>query len=43
VIEIDPAAVGLGMTFIVIVELERERADRVDAFRRKAMKEPLVQ
>lgn len=43
VVEIDPAAVGLGMTFIVIVELERERADQVDAFRRKAMKEPLVQ
>ena len=43
VVEIDPAAVGLTMTFIVIVELERERADQVDAFRRKASKEPLVQ
>lgn len=43
VVEIDPEAVGLGMTFIVIVELERERADQVDAFRRKAMNEPLVQ
>ena len=43
VVEIDPAAVGLAMTFIVIVELERERADQVDAFGRKASKEPLVQ
>ena len=43
VVVVDPAAVGLPMTFIVIVELERERADQIDAFRRKASKEPLVQ
>lgn len=41
--EVDPAAVGLPMTFIVIVELERERADQIDAFRRKAQDEVLVQ
>lgn len=43
VAEVDPAAVGLAMTFIVVVELERERSDQIDAFRRKASKEPLVQ
>lgn len=42
-VEIDPAAVGLPMTFIVVVELERERADQIDAFRRKAEGEALVQ
>lgn len=43
VVQIDAAAVGLPMTFIVTVELERERADEIDAFRRKASKEPQVQ
>lgn len=43
VVEIDPATVGLSMTFIVIVELERERADQIDAFRRRAAAEALVQ
>jgi len=43
VVEVDPAAVGLPMTFIVVVELERERADQIDAFRRKAASEALVQ
>lgn len=40
---VEPAAVGLPMTFIVVVELERERADQIDGFRRKAAAEPLVQ
>lgn len=40
---VNPAAVGLPMTFIVIVELERERADQIDAFRRKVIAEPQVQ
>jgi len=40
---VDPAAVGLPMTFIVIVELERERAEQIDAFRRKVTAEPRVQ
>lgn len=40
---IDPVAVGQAMTFIVGVELERERADMLDAFRRAARAEPNVQ
>ena len=40
---IDPVAVGLGMSFVVMVELERERIDQLDAFRRKALREPHVQ
>lgn len=40
---IDPLAVGLGMSFIVMVELERDRIDQLDAFRRKALREPHVQ
>lgn len=40
---VEPAAVGLPMTFIVIVELERERAEQIDAFRRKVANEPRVQ
>ena len=40
---IDPAAVGLGMSFVVMVELERDRLDQLDAFRRKALREPYVQ
>lgn len=43
VMQIDAAAVGLPMTFIVTVELERERADQIDIFRRKASAEPQVQ
>lgn len=43
VVQIDAAAVGLPMTFIVTVELERERTDEIDAFRRKASSEPRVQ
>lgn len=40
---IDPLAVGLGMSFVVMVELERDRIDQLDAFRRKALREPHVQ
>ncbi len=40
---IDPGAAGIGMSFVVMVELERERIDQLDAFRRKAMREPHVQ
>lgn len=40
---VNPVAVGLPMTFIVIVELERESADQIDAFRRKVIAEPQVQ
>ncbi|MBD1549255.1 Lrp/AsnC family transcriptional regulator [Roseibium aggregatum] len=40
---ISPKAVGYTMTFLVMVELERERIDQIDAFRRKAKGEPQVQ
>lgn len=40
---IDPAAAGIGMSFVVMVELERERIDQLDAFRRKVLREPHVQ
>lgn len=40
---VDPVAVGFPMTLVVIVELERERADQIDAFRRKVAAEPRVQ
>lgn len=40
---IDPVAVGLGMSFVIMVELERERIDQLDAFRRKVLREPHVQ
>lgn len=43
VVVVDSAAVGLPMTFIVIVELERERAEQIDAFRDKVAKEARVQ
>lgn len=40
---VDPAKAGSAMTFIVMVELERERLDQIDAFTRRAQKEPHVQ
>lgn len=40
---VDPAAVGHTMSFIVGVEMERERADVLDAFRRDARADPNVQ
>lgn len=40
---ISPDAVGYSMTFLILVELERERVDQVDAFRRKIKAEPQVQ
>ena len=40
---VDPAAVGLAMSFVVGVELEHERADMLDAFRRAARSDPSVQ
>lgn len=40
---ISPDAVGYTMTFLILVELERERVDQVDAFRRKIKAEPQVQ
>jgi DNA-binding Lrp family transcriptional regulator len=40
---VDPAAVGQEMSFIVGVELERERADMLEAFRKTARADPSVQ
>ena len=40
---ISPEAVGYSMTFLILVELERERLDQVEAFRRKVNAEPHVQ
>ena len=40
---LDRAAVGQPMTFVVMVELERERPDQIDAFARAARAEPQVQ
>ena len=40
---IDPAKVGQSMSFIIMVELERERPDQIDIFVRRAVKEPQVQ
>jgi len=40
---VDPVAVGQAMSFVIGVELERERADMLDAFRRAARADPNVQ
>ena len=40
---IEPKAVGLNMTFVVAVELERERIDILEAFQRKAIANENVQ
>ncbi len=40
---IDSQATGQGMTFLILVELERERVDILDAFRRKVLAEAQIQ
>jgi len=40
---VDPEAVGQGMTFLILVEMERERLDILDAFRRKIHSEDQIQ
>ena len=40
---INADAAGYAMTFLIFVEMERERLDQLDAFRRKAKAEPQVQ
>ena len=40
---VDPEAVEQGMTFLILVEMERERIDILDTFRRKINAEPQVQ
>lgn len=39
---LDPKQLGLGITAIVSVELERDRLDQIDTFKRKARSEPQV-
>lgn len=43
VVLLDPAQLGYPMTFIVAVEMERERPEQLDAFARTACAEPQVQ
>jgi len=40
---ITPKSVGYALTILILVELERERIDQLDDFRRKARAEPQVQ
>lgn len=40
---VDPESVGIGMTFVVAVEMERERREVLDAFRTQALADPAVQ
>ncbi|MEM8592127.1 MAG: Lrp/AsnC family transcriptional regulator [Pseudomonadota bacterium] len=40
---VDPALVGQPMSFVIMVELERERLDQIDAFTRRCRSEPQVQ
>jgi DNA-binding Lrp family transcriptional regulator len=40
---LDRRKIGQPMTFIVMVELERERAEQIDAFARRCQAEPQVQ
>lgn len=39
---LDPKKLGLGVTAIVAVELERDRLDQIDAFKRKAREDHQV-
>lgn len=43
VAQVDPRALGVSMTFIVSIELERDQLDILDAFRRQAHADPNVQ
>ena len=40
---VNPQRVDQGMTFLILVELERERIDILDSFRRKISDEPQIQ
>ncbi|MEO1189079.1 MAG: Lrp/AsnC family transcriptional regulator [Pseudomonadota bacterium] len=43
VAQLDPRKLGFGITAVVSVELERDRLDQIDAFKRKARNDPQVQ
>ena len=40
---VNPKSIGKSMTFLILVELERERIDILDTFRRKMTAEPQIQ
>ncbi|MDG3086563.1 Lrp/AsnC family transcriptional regulator [Vibrio hannami] len=40
---LDPEQLGWKMTFLVLVEMERERSDMLDNFRKRMINEPQVQ
>ena len=40
---LDPEQLGWKMTFLVLVEMERERSDMLDNFRKRMVNEPQVQ
>ena len=40
---VDPRKVGAAMSFLVMVELERERQDQIDSFARQVQSDPMVQ
>lgn len=41
--QLDPVRLGFGITAVVSVDLERDRLDQIDAFKRKARADPNVQ
>ncbi|MBO9545953.1 Lrp/AsnC family transcriptional regulator [Caulobacter sp.] len=43
VAQLEPAAVGMPMTFVIMVELERERREQLADFRARVRDEPQVQ
>ncbi len=43
VAQLDAALLGFGITAVVSVDLERDRLDQIDAFKRKARTDPNVQ
>ncbi|MTD58811.1 Lrp/AsnC family transcriptional regulator [Amycolatopsis pithecellobii] len=40
---VDPKAVGVNMSFVVSVEMERERIEVIEAFRKQVLDDPAVQ
>ena len=40
---VSPEATGFNMSFLILVEMERERIDQLDAFKRKVRADPHVQ
>lgn len=40
---VDPEALGYAVTCVISVEVERDRLDQIDAFKRRAREEPRIQ